>query len=359
MRILLSIEHPAWAHQFRYVIRGLEKKGHTVKLVAINKDRDLELLDAFNLQYELISTTSGKNLFEKGLIFLRTTWKINRIAKEFKPDLFIGRASPMMAINSFLFRKNHVLFEDTEHSRFSLFICKLFSSTIITPDCFKRDLGDKQVKINTYKELFYLHPNYFKPNPETLAELGLTPQDKYIIVRFVAWDAHHDIGQTGIQNKEKVIHELEKYGRVLITSEAPLNEKLEKYKIKIAPEKLHDLLGFATLYFGEGATTASECAVLGTHAIYVNTLSLGYTEEEEKRYGLIRAFSDPKKGEKEMLDVAIELLKDPNLCVEGKNKRKKLLSDKIDATAFMVWLVDNYPESLKTVKENSDYQNRI
>ncbi len=36
------------------------------------------------------------------------------------------------------------------------------------------------------------------------------------------------------------------------------------------------LLAYATLFIGEGATMASECAVLGTPAIYVNSLQLGY-----------------------------------------------------------------------------------
>jgi hypothetical protein len=31
-----------------------------------------------------------------------------------------------------------------------------------------------------------------------------------------------------------------------------------------------------------------------------------------------------------------------------------MLSDKIDVTAFMVWFVENYPESVKIMKENPD-----
>ena len=30
MKILISIEHPAWAHQFKYLIRELEKRRHIV-----------------------------------------------------------------------------------------------------------------------------------------------------------------------------------------------------------------------------------------------------------------------------------------------------------------------------------------
>jgi len=98
MKIIISIEHPAWAHQFKYIIKELQNKGHEVKVLAINKDRDLELLDAFNIDYEIISNYSGKNFFEKCFIFLNTTLNIFLICRKFKPNIFIGRASPMMAI---------------------------------------------------------------------------------------------------------------------------------------------------------------------------------------------------------------------------------------------------------------------
>jgi uncharacterized protein len=359
LRILLSVEHPAWAHQFRYIIKELEAKGHTVKVVAINKDHDLELLDIFNIDYEVISDSSGKGFLEKGMIFLNTTWRIFLISRKFKPDLFIGRASPMMAINNFIFRKKHLLFEDTEHASFSLSLCKLFSTVIITSNSFKNNLGNKQIRVNTYKELFYLYPKYFQPNPATLAELGISEKEKFIIIRFVAWDAHHDYGQSGINNKLQLVHEIEKYGRVLITSEVPLTEELEKYKIKISIEKLHDLLYYATLYIGEGSTTASECAVLGTHAIYVNTLTTGYTEEQENRYNLVFHFSKPDEINNGMGSKVKELLNDPDLWAKGKQKRKKILEDKIDATAFMLWFIEHYPESFDLMKKNPELQEQF
>ena len=36
-----------------------------------------------------------------------------------------------------------------------------------------------------------------------------------------------------------------------------------------------------------------------------------------------------------------------------------MLSDKIDVTAFMVWFVENYPDSVKIMKDNPDYQLRF
>ena len=36
-----------------------------------------------------------------------------------------------------------------------------------------------------------------------------------------------------------------------------------------------------------------------------------------------------------------------------------MLVDKIDVTAFMVWFIENYPTTVKIMKENPDYQNNI
>ena len=40
----------------------------------------------------------------------------------------------------------------------------------------------------------------------------------------------------------------------------------------------------------------------------------------------------------------------------AENKGKTCLHDKIDVTAFLVWFVENYPESFRIMKENPDYQ---
>jgi predicted glycosyltransferase len=359
MKILISIEHPAWAHQFKYLIRELEKRGHSVKVVAIKKDIDLELMNIFNIRYEIISNTSGRNIIEKGIIFLKTTLKIYQISKKFKPDIFIGRASPMMAINNFLFRKKHIIFEDSEPSIFCLFICKLFSDVIITPNGFKKNLGKKQVRINAYKELFYLHLKYFTPDPTVLSELNLSPNDKFIILRFVAWDAHHDIGRHGIKNKIEIVKELEKYAPVFISSEASLPTELEKYILPSSPEKIHDFLYYAKLFVSDSQTMTTEAGVLGTPAIRCNTFvgenDMGNFIELEQRYGLIFNYSDQNKA----ITKAIELVQKPEFKEEWKKKRENLLKDKIDVTAFMVWFIENYPDSFKEMKENLRMQYRF
>ena len=130
---------------------------------------------------------------------------------------------------------------------------------------------------------------------------------------------------------------LEKHGRVIITSESSLPKDFEKYRMAIPPEKIHDLLYYADMYIGEGATMASEAAILGTPSIYVNTLKLGYLEELEKKYGLVFNIPDPKKAIKKIE----ELLKQKNLKKEWKNKTKKMLKDKIDVTKWIINFIEN------------------
>ena len=51
-----------------------------------------------------------------------------------------------------------------------------------------------------------------------------------------------------------------------------------------------------------------------------------------------------------------ELLNTPNLKEEWQYRRQRMLQDKIDVTAFMVWFIENYPDSVKIMKENPNYQ---
>ena len=39
-----------------------------------------------------------------------------------------------------------------------------------------------------------------------------------------------------------------------------------------------------------------------------------------------------------------------------EKRRQKLLDDKINLTSFMVWYIENFPESFKEMKENPDVQ---
>lgn len=354
MRILVGVAHPKHVYMFKNFIKEMEMRGHFIKILAIEKEITEYLLQQSGLSYIPIGNNPPQ-IYKKMLNVPKWEYFTLKIAREFKPDIFIGQALPHFAHVSAIFGKPYIILEDTEIAHLVQSISFPFADRIITPNCYMDDLGGKQIRFDGYFELAYLHPNYFTPNPAVLTELGLKEGDKFIIIRFVSWGASHDLGQYGIKNKLELMKELEEYGRVMITSEGQLPEELEVYKIRVSPDKLHDLLYYASLYVGEGGTTAAEAAVLGTPSIFVSTLvgTMGNFIELEEKYGLLYGFTpeSPK-----LRSAIIEILKNQASKENWRIKRLRLLEDKVDITAFMVWFIENYPES--AAKTNNDSQIR-
>lgn len=355
MKILIDINHPAHVHLFKNFAWIMQKKGHEIIFTTIEKEVSLELLDCYGFKYFRLGSNQ-KGIIKKIITMFFYDMKLLKIGLKYNFDFYISHGSVYASIVSVLLRKPHFAFEDTEHAKLNNFISHLFSKTILTSKSYYNDLGKKHIKYNGYLELCYLHPNYFKLDSSILNILGVRKGEKYVVMRFVSWNASHDVGHSGLslEMKRKAVNELSKYAKVFISSEGELPEDLKKYQIKIPPEKMHDALAFAALFVGEGATMASECAVLGTPAIYINSLELGYCTEEEK-YGLLCNFRDFNG----VLEKALEILRIPNLKLEWQKRRQKMLSDKIDVTAFMVWFIENYPDSIKIMKEKPDYQLRF
>ena len=88
---------------------------------------------------------------------------------------------------------------------------------------------------------------------------------------------------------------------------------------------MHHVLAFAKLVYSEGATMASEAVVLGTHALYVNTIVSGSTKEQQERFHLLYCFNDGEARYERAEQQAIELLETPNLVELGREKQQKLL----------------------------------
>jgi len=359
VKILFNIGHPAQVHLFKNLIQELERRGHQCKITTIAKDISLYLLDAYGFEYEVVGE-GRPTLATKAMELMRVESRLYRTAHSFRPDLLVGGVGNVYVAHvGKLLRKPSIVFDDTEHATIEHRLMDPFADVICTPSCYRDNIGPKQIRYNGYHELAYLHPNRFTPDPAVLAELGLAEGDPFIIVRFVSWQASHDVGQHGIRDKVGLVKALEEYGRVLITSEGALPPELQEYQIRVSPEKLHDLLYYATLYVGEGATTASECAVLGTHAIYVNSLGLGYIAEEDDKYHLISDFSRRACTDETVLAEARRLLQNPDLRKEGKEKGEALVQGKIDVTAFMVWFIEHYPESVDLMKNHPETQQQF
>jgi len=350
MRIMIGIGHPKQVHFWRNIINNLGEDGHEVKIVAWKKDITLYLLNVYGLTYEIIGR-NYKGLMRKMYGLLESDFKAFKVARRFKPDILLA-GSPALAHVSLLLRKPYIYFIDTEHAGMTYRLTYLFADVICTPSCFRKEIRSmKHVTFNGYMELAYLHPNYFKPDPSVLDALGLSKDDKFIIMRLISWEAVHDVGQQGIGAKMRAqyISKLEQYGRVFISSEGKLGNEFEEYALRIAPEKFHSLLYYTQLYIGEGGSTATEAAILGTPSIHISSTAkyCGNFEDLHKNYKLIYTFSDDRQA----LEKAIEILEDPDSKRKWRERREKMLKEKIDVTAFMTDFIENFPESFYELRE--------
>jgi len=357
MKIIVEIGHPAHVHHFKNMIWNLEEHGNEVKIVAKDKDVTLELLRAYGFKYEALGQNYN-DLPGKAYGLIKADYRLFKLAKKFKPDLFVSRASPHSAHVSRLVNRSHIAFCDTEHATLSDMLAYPFTDVICTPLCYKKRLNPKKhVIFDGYKELAYLHPNYFKPDSSVLDDIGLIKGDNFIIIRLISWEATHDTYSKGFSQNflEKAVKSLEDYGHVFITSEQKLDINLEKYKITFPAAKLHSALYYAGLYFGDGSTTAVEAALLGTPTVHLEALKLksgeivciteklGYLDELVNKYQMFYTFTDQNQA----LDKCLEILQNDNAKKDLLKKRETLLKDKIDVTKFMTEFIENYPESKK------------
>jgi len=193
-------------------------------------------------------------------------------------------------------------------------------------------------------ELFYLHPNYFTPDQSVPEKEGIDLSKPYFIARFVSGKAYHDRGERWItmEQKLRIIRLLENYGKVYITTERAIEPELEQWQLKVAPELIHHLLSYATLFVGDSQTMTSEAAILGTPALKCNSFAhkLSVPNMLEDEYDLCYAFQ-PDEFDM-MLKKTEELLSTPGLKLAWKLKRERFLTAMTDPTEYLVTFIEGY-----------------
>lgn len=349
MKYIIDIGHPKDIYTFKKIYFELLSEGHKILMTCNNRQYNKDLLSYYNMNYYIIGY-HHKRILGKIIGLIKSIINMLIISLKFNPDNFISHGSIIAGFTSFIMHKPHIALEDTFNME-QVKLSMLFTDVVLTGDYPHPSLGKKEIKYPGYHELAYLHPNVFTPDENILEILGMKKGEKYAIVRFVAWEASHDIGHSGIsyENKIKLVKTLSQHLPVFISSEKELPEELKNYQIKIPPDQIHNALAYAHLFVGESSTMATESAVLGTPSIYINDSKLGYTNDLAN-YGLLYSYMESEYDQIAAIKKAEELALKQNVKEEYLTKREQMLADKIDVSAFLIWFVENYPESVKKVK---------
>ena len=356
MRILIDIGHPAHVHLFRNLARELMNEGSEVLFTCREKEFETDLLKHYDLPFRSLgkkyTTTAGKI---SGVVKFGIREYLEGI--RFKPDILLSHGSYIAAHASALLRRPHVTLEDTYNFE-QIWLYKPFTQAILTGDFNHPIRSKKVIKYSGFHELAYLHPCRFVPDISVLDEMGISREEKYVVMRFVSWKASHDLGHKGItmQNKLKAVRLFSKHAKVFISSEGDLPDELERHRIRIAPHKIHDLLAFATFLWTDSFTMPSECSVLGTPSVVIHNSRSFPLEEQRDKYGLCFTFSESDEEQVRAIEKGKSLLETEGLKREWIARRNGMVAEKIDLTAFLLWFVKNWPESFTIMKQTPEFQ---
>lgn len=339
LRIAIDILHPAHVHFFRNFYFAMRERGHELLITAREKDRATELLEHYGIPFECLST-AGRGSVRQAVEFGVRTARFIHAARRFRADVLAGIMGPTIAVAGKVLRRPAWVFYDTEFARATNRWVYPLAHKVITPECYQGTVGRNHVTYPGYHELAYLHPGRFIADAGRVRAAGVDPSSAFTVVRFVGWWATHDRGEIGLTCEQKIhaVRELQKFGPVVISSESDVPAELQAHVYRGRVEDIHHTLACASLYFGESATMASECAVLGTPAVYVATTGRGYTDDQAT-LGLVHDFRHTQF--EPALDRALQLLSHRDDTADAAAKaREELLASRIDVTSYMVDLFE-------------------
>lgn len=365
MNVLIQLSHPAHFHLYKNVAKNLMDDGHKVFILIKTKDILEDLLEQSGLPYyNILKEAHRKSKLGILMDMLVRDWRILRFVRKNKIDLLTGSTVEVAQVG-WLTRKCRVNTGEDDMRIVPLFqkMGGPFVQTILSPvSCDNWKLEPKSVKYAGFHKLAYLHPNQFTPDRSVVEKYF--PVDKpYFILRFAQLKAYHDLASQahGINTEiaQHLIDMLSPYGDVYITSERELEPQFEKYRLQINPLDIHHVLAFAKLYIGDSQSMAVEAAMLGTPSLRFNDFAgkIGVLEELEHKYELTCAI--PSSNPQRLYDKVEEWLADSDLKEVFQARHQRMLSDKIDVTAFFTWFIENYPESRKIMMANPEYQWRF
>lgn len=340
MKILVDICHPAHFHFFRNPIRILKEAGHEVLITSRDKDVAVDLIETAGWEHKILcsSATSTAGLMRE-LVYRNI--KLYGLVRKFKPDIMVAIGGIFIAHVGFLTSTPSLVFYDTENARFQNLMTYPFASMVAVPECYEGWTSRNTVRYPGFHELSYLGKRYFSPDIEVAERNGLSKEGDTFLVRVVAWQANHDVGESGWSEGllGSVVQSLSKKGKVLISSEQVLPEKFRNYQYQGNVSEIHHVMAFCRLYVGESATMASESVMLGVPAVFVAESSRGYSNQQE-RLGLLW-----RTGELEPTRVEQLIVQALSVAQESYRERwQNMMDSMVDMPAYIVNLIHEIRE---------------
>lgn len=352
MRYLFFFVHPAKFHLSRITINKLIAQGHTVDIIITGRDILEELLINEGWEYKKIFSNGRKiswlHVWISASIFIvLTVLKLLELTWGKKYNLFI--TDDCLTFVGRLKNTPSVFVTDDDLSAVpESRILMASANYILAPEiCELGKYNKKKWGYYGYKSIFHLHPNHFTAETGKI-HLSLRDQE-YFFIRTVSATSTHDVGKRGIGDDllRKIIESLKPHGRIVLNSERKLPEDLEKYVLDFHKNDVAHYIAKAKIFLSDSTTMCAEAAVMGVPAIEIDDWFDDFKQYDELngKYQLLFGYGVDNF---EVIESKInELIKEPNLKKIFKERQEFMLTEKIDTSAFLLWMIKNYPESSK------------
>ena len=188
--------------------------------------------------------------------------------KEQKPNFLVAVGDFVLALTSKLLGIPNAIFYDDYEFKVNYRLSRLFGNKLVVP--FPLPKEKKVSKYYSFKELAYIHPKHYEPNPDIIKNLGLF-EDKYIFIREVAGISlnYSNLAENSLIRPIKYIHK--KGLKIILSLEDKTKSPIYAPYCTILEEPLEDvysIMKYALFCISSGDSMARESALLGVPTIY-------------------------------------------------------------------------------------------
>jgi|GEM_PF-1177503 len=308
MKLIVDMWHPAGVNFYKNAIRILGNEYCcNPEFLVLRRGRLIQILqkECPDVPFTVIGqhkTSMLSKILDLARRDLRVLYHLRH--REFSVATCIGGLS--ISPVAWLLRKPSVIFEDDIDPRAGFWLYRHFSTRVVLPSHIPVN-GRNIFKYSGFKELAYLHPNYFEPQKESLKRYGLENCD-FVFIR--------EVSSSSLNYRDLVMGQLSKicpylkalgFKIVLSLEEKSLREQFEEECIILEEpvEDIFSLLHFATLTISSGDTMARESCMLGTPVIYTGGREMAINKELERKGCFFKV-----EGESQILGVIMKIIED-------------------------------------------------
>jgi hypothetical protein len=284
MKIIIDILHYAHMNFFKQAIFHFLKNGIDVELI-VQPRGNLERIIQY--EYGLPYTVLGyyeKSFIRKTLSCFYRDFLLYQYLRKSNFDIAASGQSINVAHATIPFRKPSIIFTDDVEFGLEVYPYKFLATHIVIPRFIKIN-GRNILRYKGFKELAYLHPNYFTPSTKVLSEYNLK-QSQYVFMRDVS---NSSLNYTHLEEGylSKVCPYLKDMGfDIVLSLENPIHhEKYSKYCtiLQEPVSDIHSLMHYASLTIASGDSMARESVLLRTPAIYTGKREMAVNSELVKK----------------------------------------------------------------------------